>query len=154
MARWYFGLAAGVLLTTLTVSVANAADLEKLEQCQCVWSSKDYDTEKGYYFDKFQFLPVWSYESHFGCVYTCKRPNGSLEQVDYAHTDWYTWWYKSTPHAAKYNICHQQIRKFTPRYRDGYGVLEYYQTEDYGPFSASTSKVKNIRIWAKARGCQ
>lgn len=120
--------------------------------CNCRFSHKDYDAEKGYYFDKVDLLPYPTVSGRFGCIYYCEDSAGGFWYIHHVYENKYFGWTKGGVENAKKFICPSSVSRFIPKY-DMMGTLMYYQTEPYGNFSAAQSSIPEVREWA-AQSCR
>lgn len=125
----------------------------ELSACQCRFSHKDYDPEKGYYFDRVTYFPVPKLSGRFACIYTCQDSTGEQWDVNHLYKASYIGWKKGGVENAKKFICPSSVADFTPKY-DAIGHLLYYETTLVGNFSAASSGIPEIQEWAQASGCR
>lgn len=128
---------------------------ENVQTCHCRWSGKDYDAAKGYYFERFEFWPYWSYASKFACQYRCTDDRGQTSLIEEPYSDRYFYMKKGNPSAANENICPHQLSSLTA-VRDELGAVIYYEAELLGDFNPlrvpGVSKLKAHVL--QSRGCR
>lgn len=121
--------------------------------CQCQFSHKDYDPEKGYYFDKVDYFPLPTISGRFGCIYYCQDSQGQYWYVEHTYQNSYFGWEKGGVSNAKKFICPSSVQSFHPKY-DTMGTLLYYETTPYGNFSAAQTSIAELKNWASSNQCQ
>jgi hypothetical protein len=119
--------------------------------CECQFAHKDYDAEKGYYFDRVTYLPFPQVSARFGCVYYCQDSAGGFWNVTHVLEESHFGVSKGGVANAKKFICPNSVGQFIPRH-DPYGELVYYETTPYGNFSAAKTSIPEVREWSAA--CQ
>lgn len=121
---------------------------ESLGACQCVGGMKDYNPDKGYYFDKVEQVGLRKkISARFSCSYSCRDSRGEYWSVSYIHEEWHWGGKSSGSQQAQWFICDNSISKFTPKY-DHTGKLIYYETIAYGPFDATQTRRAEFRQWS------
>ena len=120
--------------------------------CECQFAGKDYDSAKGYYFDRAKYFPYPQITGRFACNYYCQDSQGKYWTVTHIYEGSYVGLQKGGPENAKKMICPQSIAKFIPKY-DLVGQVKYYETVPVGNFSANFSAVPEVGEWARRR-CQ
>jgi hypothetical protein len=120
---------------------------QTLAPCQCRFGSKDYDPQKGYYFDRLTWDPFPHVSGHFACNYLCADKEGYLVRVGSILDESYVGWTKGGPDNAKKFICKYSIDQFIP-ITDELGRVVLYDTTPGRDFDPKTGVVPELRNWA------
>ncbi len=125
--------------------------IDSLGLCKCRATDKDYDPDRGFYFDKYDW-PFLRYR--FACRYECTA-NGESTQVEgYVHEEkrWQLFGQKGGPDIARFFNCRRSISRFIPRCSsDDYLKNDpiYYEPVPLGDFDPRGSGIEGLEKWAE-----
>ena len=122
--------------------------------CKCQSANKDYDSKKGYYFDRFSWLPYPNISGHFACTYQCTGDSGKSEKVvGYILNERHFGFTGGGPENAKNFTCKHQNKEYIPHYRANEITYEqelyYYEVIPADDFDPRGSGIEGLEAWAK-----
>ncbi len=119
------------------------------DACQCVGAEKDYDPQKGFYFDKITPGLVSHISARFSCTYTCKDSRGGLWKVSYIHEETRKGKKGGGPENAKWFLCDNSVGRFIPHY--SLDQISYFEAIPYGPFNPALANRPELKSFAREK---